>query len=1292
MGTIDSGQKVVVIGDVENERHGIRVFASLLFLRESEDQDESMRYRLGYKLLDSNGDRVPVHVQDDQGVDDTYLYAIDNYSYTSYYTISLDVSTLGTKAATVYLVPDEPLDPNEEYTVHVRLQSRPDSKLARIWSPVLTDSVGDPTSYVTFGWPNRKNIVTVTGTPTITRGWAVKGVSGSFSVRIPVTYYRYDPGGSTTTVRPDFSMTLDGPDGTTIPATLVGGTDVGMSVPVSPYSGTQPYKTGTYNSTLIYTVSPDNGTGLLPSTDGQFLLSISTSHNDADTGTATVYAQEQSIESYLLHFSGQLDFGDVSTTITSLTGGPAASSIVLTTSPSRYFDTSLTSLRGTVDSTGHTYGAANFSVRLLPSGDAVVIGSSSYVATAPKTPDEDTSNGYKIRRGGVVLSSSGAVANGLSLKLPRGLGWSDELPSTNHLLNAWIDLQSSNVTLDENLLPLASSYQLVTGGDFFLCEESKPFTFGVSTVTWYRSSEKLSWTANSITPVHGLQWKRLEAAVAEAKSAGIPEAVADAWLVRPSNRQLLRFAHLNSGKRTVQCTLGDHGDAQLSFFFSMTEAYANSTVQTILRPHTPWGVEIPWKGEGTATVVDDEITSGEIFGFGSEGITLTYDLGASGQDCGYSNVRTFRFVPDNDVLYMTRDGGLVGPIKDAGGEPVLAWGLTQDESGAIQPVHAVSGWTDDCGSFMSTGAFLPGAVTWALPKTRDGFGTLSPSALDNSGFELVKHENGTYETRAERPNTDAYQTGLADYPGLNLRVAPATGTITGVSHIGGVRIPMTGDSRYTLKKNSKYYVRAGGVSGSHDVAAATLDASDMLIYGYPFSFGYFGLAYLDSSNEGQDSTTTGGLSFDGMPLVNSGSFELNFDAMSISDGGQLASGELVLDDNPKRALAYWNGSIKLRDFSFEPGENTCANLRYLTLGIEAYGALIDQPMYGRIALHSMTTGEGQRTFGNFLTFEEADAMPAPLKYANGRLRLPTSVHLRGPADTTSPGDYELYRLTTTGDAYFNTYDNAGGASERPERGFICFPATMDVAYFKDIPVHVRTPAANSVGGEEASARVYMSGGWGALWDDPAAFDARHEGFDPSGTVTDYWLNNYEDEDHQIIAEQELFGVFDLSYELEWQPALGYFKSGKHGTDLYILQTEHRLNYLSPVRADISFGASARVDVTPSIDLGNIGINALEETGIFDAVADAAQGGVVKALTRGTDALNELIDAYPQELFDEMYDEYFYDRFVKSSVGMPTLFDEIMTVAQKGYVIRVDGEDAYRQIIHGLSGQRYRCPL
>lgn len=1263
-----TSHRMLVVGDTANDRHGVPVDSTWFF--QNDFIDPSGTFRIGYRLIDGAGQTVPIEVQDDAG---TVVETGNSgeFAYTGSFTVTPGLIGV-VRSEFVYLVPDTPLDQFGEYSVELRLQEWVEvSQFLSMWTDYTTESADDPASYVTFGLPGSLNVIALVDDMTVSRPWIIDGLQESFELSVEVDYYRYDPGGMATTVDSDFTIDLEAPGTENVPLTLIDGTDSHVSGTLQPTHLVTPsnFYQSTRVYTLRYTVQPTAPSGLLPSTEGAFYITVGHSHSDG----GSVVSPAMAISSPLLHFNGQLNFGDVVTSITAAAAGPAAGDIgVFPAPPKPYAAAEFGSLAGLVDSTGHSYGPDTIAVRLLSNGVASVTGARSYLTTPSSLPDEFTVDGVEARRIDVRLDANGAVADSMSVRLPRGLGWAADLSDGNRMLSTWLDVTAS-VALDANLLPEPDSYKLATGSPIYLCEESKPFAFLVDEVFWDNSAAQLTWTSLDLVPVHADSWDRLESAASAAVVNGVNALTAQAWLKRPSNRQLLRYASLNATQTVVTCDVGARGDAQLSFYFNLASDTPGDGTPTYLYPHYPSGTYVAWDGLGLGEVTKDAITDGKLYTFVTPlGIGVNYDVAAPGATCGFSDTRTLIVIPDNDELLLTRDGGYVGAVDFISANPKLAWGMTTTLTDGVQAVHSVTGWTSDCVSFMAGGSFLRGTSTLALPATETGQGLAAPEALHASGFSI---DNGS--TVAERPGTPAYIAGAADYAGLNFRVAPAAGQIVGTTYAGGVRLPQQPGQSYTLKSNSKYYLRSGGTSGVHDVDPNTLDGDDLLIYGYPFSFGYFGLAYLDSSNDGLDSTTTGSTSFDVMPLADAVSFDLDFDAMSLSDGGQLQSGDLVLGASPKRALAYWDGSIKLRDFSFEPGAGgECANERFLTLGIEAYGSLIDQPMHGRVALHSTTSGGGSATFGNFLTYGEAQAMPAPLSLANGRLRLPGLVRMRGPADALSPGEYELYNLRTVGEAYFNNYDVAGGASVRPNVGFLAFPSTMDVSFFPDFPVHVRMPASNAIGGDAGTALGAMSGGWANLWEDPVSFDLNHEGFDISVSATDYWTRNYESPTQRINVEQEIFGIFDLNYDLEWQPSLGYFKSKKKTNSFYILETHHTVEYLSPERVDISFGASAGFEGLSGINLGNLAVNALDGTGVFDAISDAAQAEVAKGIDFGTRALNELIESYPESLFDVIFEGYLEASFAGDTNDPTALINQIITKAQTGATLRVDGVDTF----------------
>ncbi len=181
----------------------------------------------------------------------------------------------------------------------------------------------------------------------------------------------------------------------------------------------------------------------------------------------------------------------------------------------------------------------------------------------------------------------------------------------------------------------------------------------------------------------------------------------------------------------------------------------------------------------------------------------------------------------------------------------------------------------------------------------------------------------------ERPGQSNYLVGAANYAGLNFRL-PANGR----SFLAG-----QDTGTYPLT-DSKYYVRAGGVSGKHQ---ALTFPSGLMLYGYQFTFLYYRLSFLDSEN--WESRTDGAISFPTQPA----GFTQEFQRMKFTCRGALDSAEVPPNSGSKH-LNYWTADFTPQSIEFHPQiSDTCGTgTRFLVLGVETHLPFIPQAFHATL--------------------------------------------------------------------------------------------------------------------------------------------------------------------------------------------------------------------------------------------------------------------------------------------------------------------------------------------------------
>lgn len=251
---------------------------------------------------------------------------------------------------------------------------------------------------------------------------------------------------------------------------------------------------------------------------------------------------------------------------------------------------------------------------------------------------------------------------------------------------------------------------------------------------------------------------------------------------------------------------------------------------------------------------------------------------------------------------------------------------------------------------------------------------------------------------------------------------------------------------------------------------------------------------------------------------------------------------------------------------------------------------------------------------------------------------------------------------------------------------MAFGATMGVSFFEDLKIHVRMPAANAPdSGLADTAAVYLSGGWNSggytFWNHPEGddFDKEHKGW--AGDFTDYWTKNHESTAYDIRAEQDLFGLIEISYPVQWNPSLRQFTGNKQAVDLVVLNANHKLDFLTAERASITFGVKAELEGIPNINLGTLAMNATGAAdGLLATLSQTASAQVGIILDKGSGALNQLLEDVPEELFSQTWEAVIAPRLSGldfSSIPNFTLIDDIALQLDTAVEYTTDVEDALK---------------
>ncbi len=619
--------------------------------------------------------------------------------------------------------------------------------------------------------------------------------------------------------------------------------------------------------------------------------------------------------------------------------------------------------------------------------------------------------------------------------------------------------------------------------------------------------------------------------------------------------------------------------------------------------HFPYDADLSWSSPGSIEIAGDLVVPATSSLPGAAIVAMPYARDCA-EACGAIGDATVKLDPGTAAFGFTRDGGLGlgGTYINAASRRDVVMGyidaLSPDGSG--NPVYAHDSTIFLNGRFLMAGHHLDGPDF--SQDEDDGAGVLLNTGFDPADLDVP-----------ERPGQASYLDGLGDYPGMNYRVSAETTAPTAVSVLGGETTPT-----YTLSSRSKYYTRQSGVSGIHEPDANPF-TGPVFIYGYEFEFTSFGLSFLGS--EVHDSITAGSLD-----VPSPSNFTLEFDPLFFNCLGGLTTAEIP-GGSFEEDLDFWSADFTGISAHFQPaiGADCDPSEANLVVGVRTYASNIEPALAGSLGFHPD---------GNLIT--EADAR---LEGIDSRLNLPSTLEIAGPGD-------EAYTFFPTHDAYFENHDYSSEV-----QGDLSFAGLLDVPFFEDLEVHFHTGSFSEV----ADSAIHMMGGWTGDGEITASsFDTANRSYPSTDNLENY--RNLASADYRVHAVHDWLGVVNFDYPLDWNTTTRSFRaSAPVENDLMVLTTEHELTYLSAENAELDFGASLDLDV-PEINLSNISIDLVENTGVLSAVESAISENVTGALIDGLDASAELLN-------DRMDD--FYDRLFEVSVDpvVDTLHAELAAIPE-----------------------------
>ncbi len=1094
------------------------------------------------------------------------------------------------------------------------------------------------------------NIVGEITAVTVNRDWLLETdpTKQKIPVKVDYTFYRYDDwAGASTSVNALGNLVpviRRESDGVFLPCTVEDGGFASVLLPS--YVAGSPKTPASVSGSRTILVDPAD---ILSPAD--YRIQVTLEHIEEPARLAEVPPvfisrtdnSQASAAAAISHFTGRLLFGDISTHFTHLAGAPTINVPNVPLPGANWRHIAPDAQSGTIDGrSDYHYGDGTvLNVNLAANGDASFSLDPEHgaqVYSVALVADNNAAlagavNGVDFERSGdVTLKPTGAFGTVLAM-LPPGVGWTAH--RATNLLES--ELEFADLQLDQSLAPAgATAVRTFAVGDFFLCEETKPVFIRTGSFTWdIATGEFQCGTATA----HSIRQPLLEYLASYA--ADYPE---PSMATKRSNDHLYNFVTTATEMR-VSTGLSGGGE--------MSGTFASGPGEFVT--HYPYDSKVKWTGSATIGLARDLIDPETSSFTNVDPLLLIYaqhcqELVEGG--CGGEKFSSVTLTPESGVLHFTSDGGLqAAGVTTVQG--LLAWGFNLETAGFAHLVTT----NFPTGNFLMAGTFLRGDKNALADE--DG-----ASVLLLSGFD--PNELST----AERPLTNQYKVGHADYAGVNFRTAD--GSYSGQSNLQG-----TPYGAYPLTTRSKYYARRSGVSGIHEATPGGFPGTATLA-GYPFHFTKFGLTFL--SNEQEDSRTAGDID---LPAPTD--FTLPFTDLRLSGVGALESvsvtGAGAVDS---KTFAFWNAPFTpfTCDFLSTDGCNPAAGTT-LVLGFSAHASHFDTAFAGSL---------GIKPDGHFARAADAVAGLVAAEVPT-RLTLPASLAITGT-------EGESYTFFPAQGAYLN--DATSGA------GFWSLFGKLDVPFFEDMAVQVHASATP----DDTLSPLYFMGGWptqgwtqtvpspaGSVELSPfdfVLFDGTHLGKPGSVTLDAYRKTIDDGTDLYLPRAQKLWlGVLDFDYPLKWSSTTFNFLSrGPVQSNLLgLLDTQHELLFLDARYAEITFGV--RYDGLPEISLSNFVFNAVDDaTGVASALISAAGDKVFGALENG-------VAEFGNTLSDEA--DKLLGRAVEAAFSVPVdgaiavvkdeMADGVWTAAEINDALTAYLADASHQISAGFTnlGAAYANP-
>lgn len=717
--------------------------------------------------------------------------------------------------------------------------------------------------------------------------------------------------------------------------------------------------------------------------------------------------------------SGRILFGDFVGVYTPPTGQALldlAASAVGSTTPGALCDVylSLGVAGGRVTGfPNHSFGGS-FVVSVMPNGDVVSQDDASLDYNGGGSDMGTASNVSFVRNDLSLDAETGLAARSIDLYFPAGMN----VTLAEDDMRGYGQVRLGPTLLNQSLVPktsvpIAREHFDFTSGTIWACTERIPVRFPTTIISWNPANGIFSFSASTFSTPHRekqkLKMRDLLDAGAAVKNA-VPPASNDFYFLGGLiTNDTVRFGTRTGGISTVQVV-----------DLTLTQPPVGVNVGET-STHFPKAV-LRWTGNGRITYVQNQVDQSLSFLPSNTTSSAGYARSVTTADCKGEAAAAgpaqghMIFQPNGNQWTFTTDGGLKGNcgiLENGSTAFVPRWGGYKD--GATDYfAHQFATAVQD-GRFLSAGNAVIGTEVSGIAEGQRA------AAMLYTGHSFPGNEEAV-----ERPGSGDYQNfGETDYPGINIRTT--AGGFNARSRLAGTLSPT-----YPLSDSSKYYVRSGGVSGRH--LSASSSPISLSAYGSDFTISALNLAFLDGKNV--NSGVTGNVLVK-TPL--STSFALNFNRLLFGPQGQLQEAKLASGQGTK-TLGYWNFSFTPNAIDF-PQPKTCPPPLPST-GFVRVGATATLP--------AMTSTPVTGTLG----FYNSDLVTEASPVAAGH---PKISRFEPGGLLTVPGpNGKVWNVNCTSGIYLNQY-----AASEGDGGTLNAGGLMDVPFFNDLQVHLRTPSAGN---------------------------------------------------------------------------------------------------------------------------------------------------------------------------------------------------------------------------------------